>query len=592
MAKEGVQRRLAAILAADVVGYSRLMGVDEEGTLAAVKSHIDEVLAPEIAAHRGRIFKTMGDAVFAEFASVVDAVKCAVAIQRGMAKRNADEPEDRRIVFRIGVNLGDVIIEGDDVYGDGVNVAARLQELAAPGGIALSATAHEHAAGKVEIGFEDGGEHELKNIANPVRVYHWSDDDAGRQPYVAGTEHALPLPDKPSIAVLPFTNISGEPEQEIFADGMAEDIITALSKYHWFFVIARNSTFTYKGTPVNVQQVARELGVRYVLEGSIQCAGDHIRVNVQLIDASTGNHIWAERYDRKLGDIFALQDEITETIATAIEPELGAVERERARRKPPDNLDAWTLYQRGLWHFYGEPTRDALAEARRLFEHACDLDPGFAVAYADLAWAHTVEITLGLTVDSEASLDNATRAAERAVALDDRDPAARFALGRVHMLKHAFTRAIAEMEAALELNVNFDRVYYGLGMALMYGGRPEESIPHFQRAMRLSPRSPRAWTYRQMLGQAYFNLGRYEEAMAWFEKAIYIPRASYMPFAHAASALGHLGRLNEARDMLSEVRKRKPDFSADTVRYTVGRYGRYSCVDQVIDGLRKAGLAV
>ena len=585
-----MDRRLAAIMSADVVGYSRLMGDDEEGTLARLMDHREEVIDPTIAKHKGRIVKLMGDGVLAEFASVVDAVRGAVDIQEAMRARNADVPEDRRIQFRIGINLGDVIIGGSDIFGDGVNVAARLQELAAPGGIALSASAHEHAAANVDADFEDSGEHELKNIAKPVRIYHWSDDDAGREPSVAGMEDAPPLPEKPSIAVLPFTNISGEPEQEVFADGMAEDITTALSKYHWFFVIARNSTFTYKGKPVKVQRVALELGVRYVLEASIQRAGDHIRVNAQLIDASTGNHIWAERYDRELGDIFALQDEITETIATAIEPEIGAVERERARRKPPDSLDAWTLYQRGLWHFYGEPTRDGLAEARRLFERACDLDPGFAAAFADLAWAHTVEVTLGLTADPEASSEDATRAAETAVALDARDPAGRFALGRVHMLRHAYGRAIAEMEAALDLNPNFDRAYYGLGMALMYGGRPEESIPQFERAMRLSPRSPRPWTYRQMLGQAYFNLGRYEEAMACFEKAIQIPSAPFMPFAHAAAALGHLGRLDDAREMLAEVRRREPDFSTDTVRRTVGRYGRYSCVDQVLDGLRKAGL--
>ncbi len=583
-----MERRLAAILAADVVGYSRLVGEDEEGTLRTLSAYRD-VIDGLVAECRGRIFGRAGDSVIAEFASPVEAVRCAVELQRELGERNADRPDDRRMEFRIGINLGDVVVKDDDLLGDGVNVAARLQTLSDPGGIFVSGTVFDQVEGKLDFGFDDLGAQQVKNIAKPVRVYRVRFGEHGSAA-VARSGETLPLPDKPSIAVLPFTNMSGDPEQEFFADGMAEDIITALSKYHWFFVIARNSAFTYKGKPVKVQQVARELGVRYVLEGSIQRAGGRIRVNTQLIDASTGNHIWAERYDRELGDIFALQDEITETIATAIEPELGAVERERALRKPPDNLDAWSLYQRGLWHFYGDPTRDGLAEARRLFETACDLDPGFAAPYADLAWAHTVEITLGLTVDPEASLENATRAAERAVALDDRDPAARFALGRVHMLKHAYTRAIAEMEAALDLNASFDRAYYGLGMALMYVGRPEESIPQFERAMRLSPRSPRSWTYRQMLGQAYFNLARYEEAMAWLEKAIHIPRAPYMPFAHAAAALGHLGRLEEARDMLAEVRKRKPDFSIDTVRNTVGRYGRYSCVDQVIDGLRKAGL--
>ncbi len=388
----------------------------------------------------------------------------------------------------------------------------------------------------------------------------------------------------------PRRDVYPVPEQEFFADGMAEDIITALSKYHWFFVIARNSSFTYKGRAVAVTQVARELGVRYVLEGSVRKAGNRVRVTAQLIDAVAGHHIWAERYDRELDDIFALQDEITETIVASIEPELGAVERERARRKPPENLDAWNSYQRGLWHLLGDPTRDAMAEARRLFQLACELDPEFAAAYADLAWAHTIDITLGLTDDPEASLEWAARAAEKAVALDARDPAARFALGRVHMLRHAYARAISEMEAALALNASFDRAYFGLGHALLYGGRPEESIPQFERAIRLSPRSPRSWTSPQMLACAYFNLGRYEEAAAWSEKAIQQPNAPFMPFAHAAAALGHLGRIDEAHDMLAEARKRKSDFSADTIRNTVGQYGRYSEVDRIIDGLRKAGL--
>jgi adenylate cyclase len=584
-----MERRLAAILATDVVGYSRLMEIDEAGTLATLKAHRSELIDPTVSEHHGRTIKLMGDGALVEFASVVDAVTCAVAIQTGLAERNTGVPEDRRIVMRVGVHLGDVIVEGEDIYGDGVNVASRLEGLAEPGGICLSQQAYDQIEAKLDVSCQYLGERQVKNIVRPVRVYRVGIGEAKVAP-PPGT--ALPLPDKPSIAVLPFTNLSGESEQELFADGIAEDLIRALSKYHWFFVIARSSTFTYKGKSVKVQQVAEELGVRYVLEGSIQRAGNRIRVNAQLIDAPTGNHIWAERYDRELADFFDLQDEITETIATEIEPQLGAVERERARRKPPGNLDAWTLYQRGLWHFYGEPGPDDFAEARRLFEAACNLDPAFASSYADLAWVHTVEITLGLTADADASLKNAMGAAERAVALDDRDPAAHFALGRVHMLKHAYAGAIAEMEAALGLNPSFDRAYYGLGMALMYSGKPRESIPQFEAAMRLNPRGPRAWTYRQMLGQAYFIMARYEEALAWLEKAIHIPGAPYMPFAHLTAALGHLGRLDEARDMLAEVKRRKPDFSGDTIRNTVGRYGRQSCVEQVVDGLRKAGLPV
>ncbi|MEE8187832.1 MAG: adenylate/guanylate cyclase domain-containing protein [Kiloniellales bacterium] len=579
-----MERRLAAILAADVVGYSRLMEVDEASTLDALRAQREELIEPKVAEHKGRIVKLMGDGLLAEFPSAVEAVHCAVEIQHTMGRRNADVPEDKRIIYRIGINIGDIVVEDNDIYGDGVNVAARLEGLAAPGGICISANVHDQLGGKTDVAFEDAGEQTVKNITKPVGVWRWVADVIGQ----AGP--GLALPGKPSIAVVPFVNMSGDPEQEFFADGMAEDIITGLSRYRWFFVIARNSSFTYKGRAVDVKQVSRELGVRYVVEGSVRKVGNRVRLTAQLIDAATGHHIWAERYDRDLDDIFALQDEITENIVAAIEPELGAVERKRARRKPPNNLDAWDSYQRGLWHLLGDPTRDAMAEARRLFQRACKLDPEFAAAYADLAWAHTIDITLGLTDDPEASLEKAARAAEKAVALDARDPGARFALGRVHILKHAYERAIAEMEAALALNASFERGYFGLGHALLYSGRPMESIPHFERAIRLSPRSPRSWASPQMLACAYFNLGRYEEAATWSEKAIRQPNAPFMPFAHAAAALGHLGRIDEARAMLAEARKRKADFSADTIRNTVGLYGRYSGADRIIEGLRKAGL--
>jgi TolB-like protein/Tfp pilus assembly protein PilF len=402
---------------------------------------------------------------------------------------------------------------------------------------------------------------------------------------------ALPLPDKPSIAVLPFANMSGDPEQEFFADGMAEEIITALSRYRWFFVIARNSSFTYKGHAVDVTQVAKELGVRYVLEGSVRKADKRVRVTAQLIDATTGNHIWAERYDRELDDIFALQDEITEAIVTSIEPQLGAVERERARRKPPENLGAWDLFQRGLWHLFDDVKRDALAEAKRLFRRACELDPEFAAAHAELSYTHVAEIVRGLTDDLNASLDQAADAAERAVALDPRDPAAHVALGRVLIFRHSHERAMAEMEAALALNASFDRGHYGLGLALLYGGRPEESIPQFERAIRLSPRGPILWGYWMMLGLAYINLEKYEEAAASFEKAIQQPNADFMVFVLAASTLAHLGRIDEARALLAEAQTRKPGFSIDTVRSAAGQFGPHSGVARIIDGLRKAGLS-
>ena len=584
MRQQHEERRLTTILSADVVGYSRLMAADETGTLAQLKAHRRELIEPKTAEYHGRVVKLMGDGTLMEFGSVVDAVNFAVEVQQAMVERNAGVPEDLQIIYRVGINIGDIIVDEDDIYGGGVNVAARLEGLAESGGVCVSSNVFEEVRNKLDLGFEDMGLQSLKNIPEPVHAYRVLSAPP------SAFDAPPPLPEKPSIAVLPFTNIGADPEQEFFADGMAEDIITALSKYRWFFVIARNSTFTYKGKPVKVQQVAEELGVRYVLEGSTQRSGERLRITAQLIDAVTGHHLWAEKYDRDLKDIFAVQDEITEQIVSSIEPELGAVERERARRKPPDNLDAWDLYQRGLWHLFDNVKRDALAEAKRLFQRACELDPGFVGAHAELAYTHVAEIIRGLTDDPKASLDQAADMAEKAVALDARDPAARCALGRVYIFKHANERAIAEMEAALGLNASFDRAYYGLGLALLYSGRPAESIPQFETGIRLSPRSPVLWAYWTMLGLAYIGLEQYEEAAASFEKAIEQPNAAFLPFAHAASTLGHLGRIDEGRAMLAEAKRRNPEFSVDTVRNTVGLLGPHSGVDWIIEGLHKIGM--
>ncbi|MEE8144101.1 MAG: adenylate/guanylate cyclase domain-containing protein, partial [Kiloniellales bacterium] len=414
-----MERRLAAILAADVVGYTRLMGADETGTLRRLSELRQQVLEPLIAEHHGRIVKLMGDGLLVEFASVVNALTCAVAWQNGVAQREAAADEDKRFKFRIGINLGDVIVEGDDIHGDGVNIAARLEGQAEPGGICLSGDAYRQAQGKVEIDFEDLGEHDLKNVAEPVRVYRIAGDGAEATPAKA----PLALPDKPSIAVLPFDNMSGDPEQEYLADGISEDLITALSKIRWFFVIARSSTFTYKGQAVEVTQVARELGVRYVIEGSVRKAGNRVRITAQLIDATTGRHVWAERYDRDLADIFELQDEMTQTIVGAVEPELSAAERERAVRKPPESLDAWETYQRGLWHLWSF-TKDDSAEAQRLLRRAQELDPGFATAYAFESYSHYLDAVLGFAEAPGESLAAALTAARKALAVDDKDPVA------------------------------------------------------------------------------------------------------------------------------------------------------------------------
>ena len=374
MAEARVERRLAAILAADVAGYSRLMGKDEEATLAALKAHRKEVIDPKIAEHRGRIVKTTGDGALVEFASAVDATRCAVDIQRTMAGRNAAIPEDRRVEFRIGINVGDIIIDEGDIYGDGVNIAARVESLATPGAICLSEDTYKQIKGKLEIDVSDMGEQQLKNIAQSLRVY-------GVRPDVVQTRPALALPDKPSVAVLPFQNMSGDPEQDYFVDGMVEDIITGLSRIKWLFVIARNSTFTYKGRAVDVKQVGRELGVRYILEGSVRKVADRVRITGQLIDVGTGAHVWAERYDRKSDDIFALQDEITLSVIGAIEPTLRLAEVERAKRKRPDNLDAYDLVLRALPDVYSrmpEQSKQALV----LLERALALDPTYALAHA------------------------------------------------------------------------------------------------------------------------------------------------------------------------------------------------------------------
>src|SRR6266852_128773 len=385
MAEARVQRRLAAILAADVAGYSRLMGADEEGTLAALKELRRELADPKIKEHRGRIVKTTGDGLLVEFASVVDAMRCAVEVQQGMAERNAGVPEERRLQFRIGINIGDIIKDGRDIYGDGVNVAARLEALAEPGGICVNRVVRDQVRDKLDFAFEDAGEQRVKNIARPLRVYRVRTDRVVGEAR-STAQPPLALPDKPSVAVLPFTNMSGDPDQEFVSDGIAEDVITALSRYPSLFVIARNSCFTYKGRAVDVKQVGRELGVRYVLEGSLRKAGNRIRVTAQLVEAETGKHVWAERYDRNLADIFALQDEITGAVTIAIAPAIAHAEQQRAMRKPPGSLDAWSAYQRGLWHL-AKFSLEGNALSEKFFQRAVDLDPTFAGGYRGLAFA-------------------------------------------------------------------------------------------------------------------------------------------------------------------------------------------------------------
>jgi len=583
-----VERRLAAILAADVVGYTRLMGDDEEGTLAALKAHREEFIEPKIADHKGRLVKLMGDGALVEFASVIDALACAAELQSGMVERNRQVEDGPRITFRIGINLGDVIVEGDDLYGDGVNLATRLEGLAEPGGICISAKVYDEVKNKLALGYEDLGERQVKNVDEPIRVYlivpGQSADEAK-----AEAEEDLALPQKPSIAVLPFDNMSGDPEQDFLADGITEDLITALSKIRWFFVIARNSTYTYKSQAVEVKQVAKDLGVRYVLEGSVRKAGNRVRVTAQLIDATTGRHVWAERYDRQIEDIFDLQDEMTQTIVGAVEPELSAAERERVSSKPPENLDAWQSYQRGLWHMW-RYTHDDHGQALGLLQRATDLDPSFAPAHAYGSYVHYQNVIMGWTDDVQHSLDEGMAAAKKALTLDDKDPVAYFAAGRIYMMRGQHDDSIAALETAIDINPSFAQAYHGLGMTLTLAGRLEEAKAALVQSERLSPRDPILWASTVVHALACLLSQDYEEALHWARKTIQNPRSTgYWPQAVKAAALAQLDHMDEARAAVTAALEAKPDLSLAYLATTLPTK-EPDGLAFYLEGLRKAGL--
>ena len=584
-----MERRLAAILAADVVGYARLMGADEAGTLAALKAHRKALFDPTVATHQGRIVKLMGDGALVEFASLVAAVECAVAIQHGMAERNAGVADEHRIVFRIGINLGEVIVDGDDIYGDGVNVAARIQEVAMPGGVALSDAAHQQVEGKIDAVFADTGEQVLKNIAKPVTIHQWAGDAGSPATGIPSSEAALPLPDKPSIAVLPFDNMSGDPDQGFFADGIAEDIITELSKFRSLFVIARNSSFSFRGQAIEVKELSAKLGVRYIVEGSVRRAGNRVRVSAQLIDAIADAHLWAERYDRVLDGIFAVQDEVTLAIVTAIEPTLASAERERALRKPTGSLGAWESYQRGLWHAY-QFTAAENAAAQTHFRRAMARDPNFAPAHAGLAYALFLSVMLGFGGDTGSSVAAASAAAHRAITLDPEDALGQATAGRVHQMMGEHEAAISAYEKALTLNPNYAGAHYGLGWTLTYSGRPEAGLPEVDTAIRLSPRDPMLWGFLTLKGVAFLAMDRHQEALNWIRKALQQPNAGVRTQVLEVVALAHLDRIEEAKQALRRVYAIKPDFDMDFVRATA-KMMHPSSAKRYIDGLRKAGLA-
>jgi adenylate cyclase len=554
---EGTQRRLAAIVSADVVGYARLMGRDEAGTLRRLNAHRSELIDGLIEKHGGRIVKTMGDGLLLEFASVVAAVECCVAVQEGMAARNADAGEDA-IRFRIGVHLGDVIVEGDDIFGDGVNIAARLQEIGEAGGVVILSNAHDSVHGRIEAGFVDGGEQDLKNIARPVRVWRWS-GDSGRTA-VPSNGAPLPLPDKSSIAVLPFDNMSGDPEQEYFADGVTEDIITALSKFHSFLVIARHSTFTYKGRAVNVGDVGRELGVRYVVEGSIRKAGNRVRVTAQLIEAAGGNHLWAERYDRDLEDIFALQDEISETIVGAVEQEIGSVERSRATRKRPDSLEAWELLQRGLHHVW-QMNREGLEAGADLLRQSIAKDASFAQAHSQLAFTLLHQVFLGTTDDAGRTLSDAEIHTTEALKYDNGDSLAHEMFARILSVQHRHDEAVTEAKRAVQFNPNSASANMALAFVCMSANRSAEALDPIDRAIRISPKDPRLFTHLLTKGFLLGEVGRLDEGLELIRQATSMPHGDYRPALMLGRFASEAGFIEEPQKAAERVMELNPDFT-------------------------------
>jgi adenylate cyclase len=583
-------RRLAAILAADVAGYSRLIGADEGGTLHALKAIRAELIDPAIATYHGRLVKTTGDGFLVEFGSVVDALHSASEIQAGVAERNATVPQEQRIEFRIGLNVGDVVVEDGDIFGDGVNVAARLEGLAEPGGICVSARVQEDAAGRLDLVFEDMGERQLKNIARPVRVYRVRERPIPAVGPAPAPATGLPLPDKPSIAVLPFANLSGDPEQEYFADGMVEEIITALSRIRWLFVIARNSSFTYKGQPVDVKRVGRELGVLYVLEGSVRKAGQRVRITAQLIDATNGTHLWADRFDGSLEDVFDVQDRVASSVVGIIEPALQAAEIERARRKRPDSLDAYDFYLRALAEMR-RFTAKGSARALALLHQALGIDPSYAAAMAEVARCFAGRRRYRWTTDDEAETAEATRLARAAIAAarDDATVLASASFALWNLNADAET-ALRTLDRAVELNPNLATAWGYSGLVHAYAGDSAIAIEHCAQAMRLSPLDPGRWIFLFGTGIAHLSERRLDDALVWLQRA----REEHPNFpssllAWLASALAHLGRLEEARSMLQPLLAEAPR-RMSTLRWGSVFFKKAAVWEFILDGLRLAGL--
>jgi adenylate cyclase len=552
MASDPVKRRLAAILAADIAGYSRLMGADEEGTLARLKADRSELIDPKNKQHRGRIVKTTGDGILVEFPSVVEAVRCAIEVQQGMIERNAQVPQDRRIEFRIGINLGDVMVEGRDLYGDGVNIAARLEALAEPSGICISQTVLNHARDKVAFEVEDAGQKTLKNISRPIHVYRIIVHPHQRKAAPQSPESSLTLPDKPSIAVLPFANLSGEKDQDYLADGITEDIITALTRFRWFFVIARNSSFAYKGKPVDATQAAQELGVQYLLEGSVRKSGQHIRISAQLIDAPSAKHLWAERYDLELTEVFAIQDEIAERVAGAIEPELLKSEGAQSAARHTGNLTAWDLVRRGTWHFH-QLTRENHIKARELFREACRLDPELPEAHLWLGRVSAGVVAYGWSNNPIANLQEGMEAALKAIHLDERNPYAHYALAMVSVYAERFEQAISAARKAIEISPSFALGHRVLGMALLFRGSASEAIAPLEYGLRLSPYDPQNSVWFDVLALARLFSGQPEAALEAAVRALQARPQWWTSLEVLICCYAALGKWDEARSYAQEM---------------------------------------
>jgi adenylate cyclase len=576
---QAMEQRLAAILAADMAGYSRLMEADESGTLARLRTHRIELVDPAIAKNKGRIIKTTGDGMLVEFQSVTDAVKCAVEIQQRMKRRNSDVPQERRMEFRIGINLGDIIFDDDDIFGDGVNIASRIEQLADVGGICVTAAVATQIADRLEIAMEDLGEKTLKNISRPVRLYR-----VGFDSHVLPEVEAKRSISKPSIVVLPFNNMSGDPEQEFFADGLTEDIITELSRHHELFVISRNSSFVYKNRAVNVREVAEKLDVQYLVEGSVRKIGDRVRVTVQLIDTANDAHIWADKYDRKLDDIFAIQDEVTAAIAATLPGRVEAAQRDQLARAKPANMAAYecVLAAKVLHH------RSTIADnerAQTLIGRAVALDPDYAHAHAwracilGQAWVHN------WCEDRDAVWNDIMAALDRALALDDNDADVHRILAAVNVNNNELTTARYHQERALALNPNYDLVVVQQGELLTWLGRPEEGIEWIRKAMQLNPHHPeRFWSH---LGKAHFAARQYGEAIEAF---MHLSTMDSVQHAFAAACYGWLGDEIAAAAHLGKIRTLDPQFDLDSFIATL-HYAQECDVQHVREGLLKAGIA-